>query len=706
MNNLKKFLVFTLIAFMIIPGICDVNVLALEEQKEASIKDQDTISDEDQKLIDEFTEGVFALKEKDIFVDLVELLHEISDPAGFSDTYSKALGKLTSSQKSRLENYQLTADAVKGFSQFMKDNEFSVEALRNYLKEDSEHIDDNKEAFAEQIAERVNEFKTALEIAGVVDAKQEALKSGFAQMNKIFGILDDFQALDTLGLKPAVFESKKIGGDFTLNRKKGEALINLANRHLEDDIEDKDSVLNGFQEFVDYYNGLESEDKNLVYNYLNDLKLVKRESSSEPSTGGGGGGGDSEPSDEEEQIPSDNVQDELDSKVKVELKPVITSSGTLKATVSTSNLKDAWKKTQEVLKGIKDKTEDTNKQIKNKIVLEVPKTDDVEKVNIALPVKDIQNLEKDGLDVLQINSQVGSVEFDTSSIIDKGQSAKEITFSIEAVSDVTSKEVPKGSIVVDFNLSVDGDKVTKFNSPIRLSIPYEPKKGDNKDEITVYLLQDDNTSVPVGGVYNKTTGKVEFTTNHFSKYYAKKSRVSFNDVDKDYWAKDYIEVLAGKGIITGKEKGLFDPTASITRAEFVALINRMLNLVETDKIVPFTDIDKSEWYAEEITPAYQTGLINGRSSTTFAPNAPITRQEVALVIENTLKYLGYNTEKSSKLIKNKFADYDDIDSWAIKAVSTVYREEIISGKPNNMFDPKGNASRAEVAKMMYILFKK
>lgn len=706
MNSFKRFLVFTLIAFMIIPGICNVDVLALEEQKEASTEDKDIISEEDQKLINEFTEGVFALKEKDIFIDLVELLHEISDPTGFSDAYSEALGKLTNSQKSRLENYQLTADAVKGFSQFMKDNEFSVEALRNYLKEDSENIDDNKKAFAEQIAERVNEFKTALETAEVVDAKQEALKSGFAQMDKIFEILAEFQKT-TLDLK--FLETNNVGGDFTLNRLNAIGLIGFANLGLKDKIEDMDPVLNGFQEFVDYYNELESDsDKNLVYNYLNDLKLVKRKSSSEPDDGdgGGGSGGGFDPSDEKQSTPTDNIQDELDSKVKVELKPVITSSGTLKATVSSSNLADAWKKTQEVLKEIKNKTEDSNKEIKNKIVLEVPKTDDVEKVDIALPVKDIKNLEKEGLDVLQINSQVGSIEFDTSSIIDKGQSAKKITFSIEAVSDVTSKEVPKGSIVVDFKLSIDGDNVTKFNSPIKLAIPYEPKKGDNKDEITVYFLQEDNTSIPVGGIYNKATGKVEFTTNHFSKYYAKKSRVSFNDVAKDYWAKDYIEILAGKGIITGKENGKFDPSASITRAEFVALINRMLNLVEKDKIVPFTDIEKSAWYVDEISPAYQMGLINGRSSTTFAPNAPITRQEVALVVENTLKYLGYNTEKSSKLIKNKFADYDDIDSWAIKAVSTVYREEIISGKPNNMFDPKGNASRAEVAKMMYILFKK
>lgn len=183
-------------------------------------------------------------------------------------------------------------------------------------------------------------------------------------------------------------------------------------------------------------------------------------------------------------------------------------------------------------------------------------------------------------------------------------------------------------------------------------------------------------------------------------------RVKFNDVDADYWAKDYIEILAGKGIINGKGNNLFNPYDDITRAEFVALITRMLNIVKTDEIIPFTDIETTEWYADEILAAYQTGLINGKSNNTFAPNAPITRQEASIVITNALKYLGYNIEQDAKLIDNTFKDDSSIASWAKNAVATTYREEIINGKPNDLFDPTGNTTRAEVAKMIYVLFKK
>ena len=202
------------------------------------------------------------------------------------------------------------------------------------------------------------------------------------------------------------------------------------------------------------------------------------------------------------------------------------------------------------------------------------------------------------------------------------------------------------------------------------------------------------------------TGLVDFTTNHFSKYYAKKARASFNDVASTHWAVNYVEILGGKGIINGKGNGQFDPSADITRAEFVALITRMLSLVDTNEAMPFTDVESTAWYATELPVAYQAGLINGKSSTTFAPNESITRQEAAVVIANTLEYLGYELETDSSLIADTFNDNDTIASWADEAVASVYREKIMNGKPGDVFDPTGNATRAEVAKMIFTLMKK
>lgn len=209
---------------------------------------------------------------------------------------------------------------------------------------------------------------------------------------------------------------------------------------------------------------------------------------------------------------------------------------------------------------------------------------------------------------------------------------------------------------------------------------------------------------PVGGKYDEATGKVRFRTMHFSSYFAKLSVREFSDLGKYPWAKREIELLAGKGIIKGRTETAFDPAAPVTRAEFAALLTRLLNLEGRSSSYPFTDVESQKWYADEVAAAYNSGVITGRSADKFDPDGLITRQEMAAMIARVLFREGYRPADEAELLI--FGDADDIAAWAKKAVSTALREGIIQGMGDKTFKPRAKATRAQAAVMLYRLFNK
>ncbi|MBQ9992836.1 MAG: S-layer homology domain-containing protein [Firmicutes bacterium] len=115
----------------------------------------------------------------------------------------------------------------------------------------------------------------------------------------------------------------------------------------------------------------------------------------------------------------------------------------------------------------------------------------------------------------------------------------------------------------------------------------------------------------------------------------------FSDIDANAWYAPYIANVAQGGLMVGSD-GLFRPEANLTRAEMAAILCRLLALPETDDKLPFKDIDASHWAAGAVSSLYNAGLIAGYSDTVFAPDAELTRAEMAAFINRALKYRGAN----------------------------------------------------------------
>ena len=264
-------------------------------------------------------------------------------------------------------------------------------------------------------------------------------------------------------------------------------------------------------------------------------------------------------------------------------------------------------------------------------------------------------------------------------------------------------DVPKGASVIDLNLYVDGVKKTNFNGAMTISIPFNPE-ADESGELTVYWLQDDGTIVPVGGSYNEETGMIVFETTHFSKYFVDESSASFSDMENAAWAEEEVCAMAGKGFINGRSQGVFDPSNDISRAEFAAIIARMLNLsVPEDYYQGFIDVDETDWFVGAVSSVNAGGFMKGKGNGSFDPNGKITRQEQAIVLANVLNRYGY--ADGTRDLDDEFSDAERIASWAKDGAVSAVHHGLIKGI-GGRFDPIEKATRAQSALMLYRLYVK
>ena len=177
-----------------------------------------------------------------------------------------------------------------------------------------------------------------------------------------------------------------------------------------------------------------------------------------------------------------------------------------------------------------------------------------------------------------------------------------------------------------------------------------------------------------------------------------KPQNSFTDVKESHWFYNAVMYAADKGIFKGNPDGSFAPNKAITRAEFVmVLANYSGEDYSGEECDKFTDVKSSYWYYHAMSWAANRGIVNGMTPDTFGPNRNITRQDLCLMLTNYLKYKGITADAGEYEL---FADDSKIGSWAYDAVYAIKSVGVVSGMGNNMFQPRGNATRAQVAQMM------
>lgn len=176
----------------------------------------------------------------------------------------------------------------------------------------------------------------------------------------------------------------------------------------------------------------------------------------------------------------------------------------------------------------------------------------------------------------------------------------------------------------------------------------------------------------------------------------------FTDVHPEDWFYDHVMYVYHNGLMNGTSATTFSPNNATTRAQIAAIFYRMAGSPAVENTNPFTDVPYgpgTDWYYDAVLWVQQNGIMQGYGDNLFGPGDPVTREQLAVVFYNYAKFKGYNITANGDL--SAFTDAGDISAWAQEAMKWAVGSGLMNGKGNGIIDPKGTATRAEVAAMLH-----
>ena len=204
------------------------------------------------------------------------------------------------------------------------------------------------------------------------------------------------------------------------------------------------------------------------------------------------------------------------------------------------------------------------------------------------------------------------------------------------------------------------------------------KKSD-----TVYTFTMPASAVKVGVSYVKATETP--------------SETKFNDVSANDWFASAVDYVTGKGMMTGPADNTFSPKANTTRGMVVTVLYRLENQPSTSA-ASFTDVASGAYYANAVAWANANGIVSGYGSGKFGPNDKVTREQLAAILYRYAQYKKYDVSGANSL--DGYTDVQSVSSYAVPALQWANAAGVVTGKSGSKLDPKGNATRAEVAAML------
>ena len=176
--------------------------------------------------------------------------------------------------------------------------------------------------------------------------------------------------------------------------------------------------------------------------------------------------------------------------------------------------------------------------------------------------------------------------------------------------------------------------------------------------------------------------------------------IPFNDVYSTNWFTGAVRYVHKNGIIKGLNNTTFAPNNKITRGMIVTILHRMVGSPEVSGITKFSDVqDSSKYYYKAVKWATDNKIVKGYNNGKFGPTDNIIRQDLAVILKNFAEYQHKNTSKSDDL--SGFSDKSKVSNYALPAMKWAVGAGVITGNAKTKtIDPKGNATRAEVAAML------
>ncbi|WP_426452201.1 S-layer homology domain-containing protein [Paenibacillus sp. S-38] len=263
-----------------------------------------------------------------------------------------------------------------------------------------------------------------------------------------------------------------------------------------------------------------------------------------------------------------------------------------------------------------------------------------------------------------------------------------------------------GRTVLDIHLEADGAVLPWESRETRVLISPEyalsEEELEHPERLVILYLGEDGEAVPVpSGHYDRTGGRLVFAAGRFGRYAVAWGGRSFGDLAGWGWAQDAVELLASRGIIQGTGPSEFAPGRQVTRAEFVSLLVRTLDLTGAAAGADFRDVDPASPHYPAIAAASGLGIAGGIGGGLFQPDAPVSRQDVIVLTERALRRTGRLSAEAAEsgLPPGAYRDGNELAEYAASAATVLHGAGLIEGA-GGLLRPAANMSRAEAAVLL------
>lgn len=241
-----------------------------------------------------------------------------------------------------------------------------------------------------------------------------------------------------------------------------------------------------------------------------------------------------------------------------------------------------------------------------------------------------------------------------------------------------------------------GNQAFDVTQKVWVSVPYLLKEGENPTLVVAYVFDENvNAKHIAKSFYDGKTKAVVFEVEDAKLFTVGNlaEKAAFADIEK-HWAKENINFMVSRQVLGRENPTEFMPNENATRESFVTLLGKL------EQIVPpmsnkcrFSDVDRTSPNVPYIRWAHLNNLVQGVSKTEFAPQARISREQIAVMLTNYAKYLNIPLDTAQK---HNYADENMIADYAKESVAAMHNLGILTGKDGNRFDPKAMATNAEV----------
>ena len=246
------------------------------------------------------------------------------------------------------------------------------------------------------------------------------------------------------------------------------------------------------------------------------------------------------------------------------------------------------------------------------------------------------------------------------------------------------------------SVSVSADEAS---AGTRITVTVKPDAGYELDELTVTDSKNKDLKVTKRSettyTFHMADSKVTVEASFAKDGTVQQPDTRFDDVAKSAWYYKAVEYVAENGIMSGVSAREFAPNAGFSRAMLAQTLYAMSGKPAVKAESIFADVAANAWYADAVNWAAEKGYVSGVGDGKFAPDASVTREQMALIL---YRYAG--SPDASGMAQKEFADSSSVSAYAVDAIRWAVHEGLISGMENNTLAPQGTATRAQVAQIL------